>query len=292
MFNQLLLNAIIAGSIYTMIAVGFSLIYSTTKFFHFAHAAVYTSCSYFVYLYTIYYDLPLNAGIALAILSSTLLGMCTELVIYKPLRRKGSSPLVMLLASLGFYIIFQNIVSLVFGDDTKTFASGIITEGMEIFGARITPIQIAIIAVSVFLLLICWALTKYTKMGIAMRAVASDPELAIVSGIDTDKTILFAFTSGSMLAGTAAILTSFDIGMTPTMGMNVLMMGVVAVIVGGVGSIPGAALGGFLLAFAQNFGVWKISSQWQDAIAFIILLLFLLYRPNGFFGKKIRKVEV
>jgi branched-subunit amino acid ABC-type transport system permease component len=198
----------------------------------------------------------------------------------------------MLLASLGFYIIFQNIVSLVFGDDTKTFASGIITEGMEIFGARITPIQIAIIAVSVFLLLICWALTKYTKMGIAMRAVASDPELAIVSGIDTDKTILFAFTSGSMLAGTAAILTSFDIGMTPTMGMNVLMMGVVAVIVGGVGSIPGAALGGFLLAFAQNFGVWKISSQWQDAIAFIILLLFLLYRPNGFFGKKIRKVEV
>jgi branched-chain amino acid transport system permease protein len=122
--------------------------------------------------------------------------------------------------------------------------------------------------------------------------VASDPNLALVSGIDTDKVILFSFALGSALAGAAAILISFDTDMTPTMGMNALMMGVVAVIIGGVGSIPGATLGGFLIAFAQNFGVWKISSQWQDAIAFIILLLFLLYRPNGFFGKKIPKVEV
>lgn len=292
MFNQLLINSIIAGSIYTLIALGFSLIYSTTKFFHFAHAAVYTSCPYFAYLYSAYFGLPLGASIVLAVLSSTVLGMCTEIVVYKPLRQKGSPPLVMLLSSLGLYIILQNIISMVFGDDTKTLRSGIVTEGIEIIGARITPIQIAIIVVSVFLLLICWTLMKYTKMGTAMRAVASDPELALVSGIDTDRTILFAFLLGSMLAGIAAILISFDIDMTPTMGMNALMMGVVAVIIGGVGSIPGAALGGFLLAFAQNFGVWKISSQWQDAIAFIILLVFLLFRPYGFFGKKIRKVEV
>ena len=292
MFNQLLINAIIAGSIYTLIALGFSLIYSTTKFFHFAHAAIYTSCPYFAYLYTTYCGLPLGASIALAILSSTLLGMVTELLIYKPLRRKGSSPLVLLLSSLGLYIILQNIISMAFGDDTKTLRSGKVTEGLEFIGARITPIQIGIIVISVFLLILCWALMKYTKMGTAMRAVASDSELAIVSGIDTDKTILFAFMLGSMLAGIAAILISFDIDMTPTMGMNALMMGVVAVIIGGVGSIPGAALGGFLLAFAQNFGVWKISSQWQDAIAFIILLVFLLFRPYGFFGKKIRKVEV
>jgi len=181
---------------------------------------------------------------------------------------------------------------LFFGDDTKTLRSGIVSEGLELLDGRITPIQIVIIAVSAVLLILCWVLTKYTKMGTAMRAVASDPELAIVSGIDTDTTILFAFMLGSCLAGIAAILISFDIDMTPTMGMNALMMGVVAVIIGGVGSIPGAALGGFLLAFAQNFGVWKISSQWQDAIAFIILLVFLLFRPYGFFGKKIRKVEV
>jgi branched-chain amino acid transport system permease protein len=213
-------------------------------------------------------------------------------IVYRPLRRKGTTPLILLLSSLGIYIVLQNIISMTFGDETKTLRSGIVQEGIEIFGARITPIQITIVIVSMVLLVGCWALMKYAKMGRAMRAVASDPNLALMSGIDTDKVILFAFALGSALAAVAAILISYDIDMTPTMGMNALMMGVVAVIVGGVGSIPGAALGGFLLAFAQNFGVWKISSQWQDAIAFVILLLFLLYRPYGFFGKKIRKVEV
>lgn len=292
MVNQLLLNSIISGSVYTLIALGFSLIYSTTKFFHFAHAAVYTSCPYFAYLFYIILGLPFWTSLCLAILSSTLLGMTIEIVVYKPMRRWGATPLVLLLSSLGLYIVLQNIISMAFGDDTKTLRSGIVTEGIEFLGARITPIQIGIILVSALLLVFCWALMKYTKIGTAMRAVASDSELALVSGIDTDRTILFAFMLGSMLAGIAAILISFDIDMTPTMGMNALMMGVVAVIIGGVGSIPGAALGGFLLAFAQNFGVWKISSQWQDAIAFIILLVFLLFRPYGFFGKKIRKVEV
>jgi branched-chain amino acid transport system permease protein len=218
--------------------------------------------------------------------------MLIELLIYKPLRRKGTTPLILLLASLGIYIVLQNIISMTFGDDTKTLRSGIVREGLEFLGGRITPIQITIILVSILLLIACSALMKYTKIGTAMRAVASDPDLAVISGIDSDRVILFTFALGSALAGVAAILVSFDIDMTPTMGMNALMMGVVAVIIGGVGSIPGAALGGYLLAFAQNFGVWKISSQWQDAIAFIILLIFLLFRPYGFFGKKIRKVEV
>jgi len=292
MFNQLLLNSIIAGSTYTLIALSFSLIYSTTKFFHFAHGAVYTFCPYFAYLFTIILGIPLFISIPLAVASSSIVGVLTELLIYKPLRRKGTTPLILLLASLGIYIVLQNIISMSFGDDTKTLRNGIVREGLEILGARITPIQIAIIIVSMFLLIACWALMRYTKIGTAMRAVASDPDLALVSGIDSDRVILFTFALGSALAGVAAILVSFDIDMTPTMGMNALMMGVVAVIIGGVGSIPGAALGGFLLAFAQNFGVWKISSQWQDAIAFIILLLFLLYRPYGIFGKKIRKVEV
>src|SRR3990172_2662929 len=156
MLNQLFLNSTIAGSIYTLIALGFSLIYSTTKFFHFAHAAVYTSCPYFAYLYTTYCGLPLGASIVLAILSSTFLGMLTELLIYKPLRRKTSPPLVLLLSSLGLYIILQNIISMSFGDDTKTLRSGIVTEGLESIGARITPIQIGIIVVSALLLVACW----------------------------------------------------------------------------------------------------------------------------------------
>jgi len=134
-----------------------------------------------------------------------------------------------------------------------------------ILGARITPVQIAIIIVSLLLVASCFFLLKYTKIGQAMRAVANNAELASVSGIDSDRVILSAFALGSAIAGVAGILVAFDVDMTPTMGMNALMMGVVAVIIGGVGSIPGIALGALLLGMLV--GVWKISSQWQDAIA-------------------------
>ncbi len=292
MLGQLLINAVIATSVYTLIALGFSLIYSTTKFFHFAHGAVYTIGPYFGYLFIKEMGLPAGLGIPLAVIFSAVVGILIEILIYRPLRQKGATSLILLLSSLGIYIILQNLISMIFGDDTKTLRTGAVTEGIEILHGRITPIQIVIILVSVILVFVCWALMKHTKIGSAMRAVSSNDKLALISGIDTDKVILWAFALGSALAGIAAILISFDIDMTPTMGMNALMMGVIAVILGGVGSIPGVALGGLLLALAQNFGIWKISSQWQDVIAFIILLMFLLYRPYGFFGKGITKAKV
>ena len=129
-------------------------------------------------------------------------------------------------------------------------------------------------------------------MGKAMRAVANDPELANISGIDSNRVILLTFAIGSALAGIAGILVALDVDMTPTMGMNALMMGVVAVIIGGVGSIPGVALGALLRGTAQHLGVWEISSKWQDAIAFIILFIFLLLKPEGFLGKKARKEKI
>lgn len=122
--------------------------------------------------------------------------------------------------------------------------------------------------------------------------MANYSELANASGIESDKVILLTFALGSALAGIAGILFALDMDMTPTMGMNALLMGVVAVIIGGVGSIPGIALGALLIGMAQQFGVWKIGSQWQNAIAFVVLLIFLLFRPQGFFGKKIKKVSI
>jgi branched-chain amino acid transport system permease protein len=292
MFIQLILNTTLAASIYTLVAVGFSLIYSTTRFFHFAHGAIYTLGPYFTYLFAFRLGLDLKGSICLAIIASMIVGVLTDFVVYRPLRRKGATALLLLLSSLGIYVIFQNMISLSFGDETRSLRSGIVSEGLDFFGARITPVQVMIILASILLLISSWLLLKFTRVGVALRAVASDPELARVSGIDADRTILIAFAIGSGLAAVAAILISLDIDMTPTMGMNALFMGLIAVIIGGVGSIPGAALGGVLLAFAQNFGIWKISSRWQDAIAFIILVLFLFCRPHGFFGKKIKKVEV
>jgi len=241
------------------------------------------------FLLTKWLSLPLLISITLAVLFSTVLGCLIEGFVYRPLTRKVASPLVLLLASLGVYIVLQNLISITFGDDTKSIRVGPIVEGLNVFGSKITLIQILIVCVSVISVSAVALLLRKTKIGKAMRATASNPELAKVSGIDTDRIILWSFALGSALAGVAGILMALDVDMIPTMGMNALMMGIVAVLIGGVGSIAGVALGALLLGMAQHLGVLYISSQWQDAIAFVILLAFLLFKPEGFMGKKIRK---
>ncbi len=292
MYIQICINAIISFSAYFLVAIGFTIIYSIQKFFHFTHAIIYTLGAYFTFLFSQLFGLSLLTSIPLAILSACLLGCLIELIIYKPLRRKKSSSLILLLASLGIYIVLQNVISMILGDDTKSIRTWPVVEGINIFGARITPVQIIIIVSSIVLLLLTSSFLHYSRIGSAMRAVANDPELANISGINSDKVIITSFAIGSTLAGIAGILVSLDVDMTPTMGMNALMMGVVAMIIGGAGSIRGIVLGSLLLALAQNLGVWYISSQWQDAIAFAVLLIFLLFKPEGFLGKKLKKAEV
>jgi branched-chain amino acid transport system permease protein len=291
MLAQLFVNGLIAGSIYALVALGFGLIYSTTRFFHFAHGAVYTAGAYLAYSGWLL-GLSPPIAITLAVIGTCILGALLEMGVFRPLRRKGASSLILLLASLGLLIVIQNAISFIFGDDTKTMRGSVVTEGLSVFGARVTPIQISIIAVSVLLSTLCWVFIKYSNKGKAMSAVANDPELARIVGVQSDQVILFAFVLGSALAAIASILISFDTDMTPMMGFNALLMGVVAAIVGGIGSIPGALLGGLFVGMAQHIGVWKLPTHWQDAIVFVILIAFLLFRPQGFLGKSLKKAGV
>ena len=290
--NQIIINIIIACSIYTLVAIGFALIYQTTRFFHFAHAVIFTSGAYFAFLFNQIFGWSYYAAIPAAVFLSLFLGVLIEFFIYKPLRRKKASPIILLLASLGIYIVLQNLISLFFGDDTKSIRTWEVKEGINIAGAYITPVQIIIVSSSLLLVGVVAVYLSRTKTGKAMRAVANSQELSNFSGIKSDKIILISFAIGSALAGVAGILVELDVDMTPTMGMNMLLMGVVVMIVGGVGSIWGIVLGSLLLATAQNLAVWYISSQWMDASAFALLLVFLLFKPEGFLGKKIRKAEV
>jgi len=292
MAAQLVLNGFLAGSVYALVALGFGLIYRVTKFFHFAHGAVYAAGAYLAFALAALAGLPLPVAFPGAVAGATLLGMGMEWAVYRPLRKRRSSSLVLLLASLGLYTVLQNVISLGFGDDTKTLRTWPVREGLAILGARVTPIQVAIFCASLCLFAATWAVVSRTRVGKALRAVANDPELALVSGIDSDRVILWAFGIGSGLAAVAGILVSLDVDMTPTMGMNALMMGVVALIIGGANSLPGAALGALLLGLAQHLGVWKIPSEWQDSIAFGVLLVFLLFRPQGMLGRKVRTASV
>ena len=291
-FLQLLLNSIVTFGYITIIAVGFALIFRVNRFFHFAHGIVITTGAFVTFLFSIRIGLPLSVSILLGIVITVLLGCLIELGVYRHLRKKKAGALILLLASLGIYILLQNIISIAFGDETRSIRTSAVQEGLSFLGARITPIQIVTVGVSIVLVIALSVFLKKSKIGISMRAVANDPMLADVSGINSDRIILCAFAIGSGLAAIAGILVALDVDMTPTMGMNVLMMGVVAVIIGGVDSIPGIALGALLLALAQQFGAWYIGSQWQDAIAFVILVLFLLFKPEGFFGKKIKSAIV
>lgn len=289
---QIIINIIIAWSIYTLVAIGFALIYQTTRFFHFAHAIIFTSGAYFAFLFNQILGWSYYTAIPAAIILALFVGSLMEITIYKHLRKKKASSIILLLASLGIYIVLQNLISLFFGDDTKSIRSWEVREGINVFGAYITPVQIIIIVTSIVLVILVAVYLRLAKTGKAMRIVSSDSELANISGIKSDRIILIAFAIGSALAGIAGILFALDVDMTPTRGMNMLLMGVVAMIIGGVGSVWGIVLGSLLLATAQNLAVWFISSQWMDASAFLLLLIFLLFKPEGFMGKKIRKAEV
>jgi len=289
---QYVINAILTASMFMLVGMGFALVFRVTRFFHFAHAVVFTGGAYLTYSFTQWQVIPLWCSVVLGMVFSAVIGCLMEICIYRPLRKKGSGQLVLLLASLGVYILLQNIISMGFGDATKSIRMGVVQEGLNVLGGRITPIQIVTICVSIVLVVALSIFLKKTPIGKSMRAVANDSELASICGIASDRVILWAFAIGSALAGLAGILVALDVDMTPTMGMNALMMGVVAVIVGGVGSIPGIALAALLLGMAQHFGAWFIGSQWQDAIAFIVLIVFLLFRPEGFMGNKVKAATV
>jgi branched-chain amino acid transport system permease protein len=291
MLPQLLINGLVAGSAYALMAVSFGLIYGTTRFFHFAHGAVYAIAAYAAYFAVVALHLPLGLAAALAIVFAAGVGIFLEVSVYKPLRRRGAGPASLLLASLGLFIVLQNGISLLFGDDTKAIQTGA-TASLAFGGALITPIQIVTVAASLVACLALWGGLRFTSIGRAARAVADDADLCRIVGISVERTIIAAFATGSAIAALAAILAALDTDLRPSMGFNALLMGVVAAIVGGIGSIPGALMGGLVLGLAQHLGVWKLSTEWQDAIAFCVLIIFLVFRPQGFFGLALRRTAV
>lgn len=292
MLSQLVLNGIIAGSAYALLALGFGLIYSVTRFFHFAHGGIYTIAAYATFLAVAQLGLSLPVAIVFAIGLSAALGAAIDFSVYRPLRIRKAQSTVFLLASLGLFILIQNSISIMFGDDTKSIRHGLVSEGVSILGARITPIQIVIVAVSVALCFLTWLALHATPMGRVVRAVSNDAELAKVVGVNSDRVIVSVFAIGSVLGGVAAILRSLDSDMTPTIGFEALLMGVVAMIIGGVGSVSGALLGGLFVGLVRNLGVWKLPTEWQDAIVFVVLIAFLLFRPQGFLGRRLRNSAI
>lgn len=281
---QLLVNGLIAGSIYALVASGFSLIYATNKFVHFAHGTTVTVSAYFMFALFSQLGVPFYVAAVMTIIGAGALGWLMYAALYRPLKQRGSSNAILLVASIGLMILLENLMLLIFGADVKTLNFIEVRKGIEIGGAVITPLQIVIIAISVLLLISLWILTKKTKFGMTMRAVSDHPELARISGINADKAAAQSFMLGSSIAGLAAILIALEQNIEPVMGTGLIIKGFTGAIIGGITSLPGAVLGSYILGLAENFGIWWLPSGYKDAIAFVLLFVFLLWRPAGILG--------
>jgi branched-chain amino acid transport system permease protein len=281
-FFQLLLNGLSAGALYALVAIGFNLIYGTTKFFNLTHGSMLAVGAYCVAFLAdelgVNLVLAIIAGVALAGAS----GYAIEKSIYRPLRRRKASNMVLLVASLGALTAIQAAIAMLFTSEFRALAGGGSPQAThEILGGVVTGTQIIIFFAALASAGGIALLLKYTTLGKAITAVSDDEEVAAVVGIDTSRIIAIVFIIGSGLAGLAGILVGLDNGVDPAMGLNLLLKGVIACVVGGIGSLSGAVLGAFLLGLIENFGIWKIPGVWKDAIAFGVLILFLLVRPQG-----------
>jgi branched-chain amino acid transport system permease protein len=299
--QQLLANGIIAGAIYALVGLGFALVYRTVRFFHFAHGAVYAVGAYAAYaamqLMSPRVDELMSLGVGglvsswiVAVAVAAVVGVGIDRLVYLPLRRRKAPALILLIASFGAFIFLQNLLQLIFGAQILTMRTGPVKEGHHVLGAVITDTQIAVMATAVVVLIGLWVLERWTRLGKETRAVSDDGLASSVVGINPERVILWAFILGSALAGLAGILISYETNIEPTMGFNALLKGIIATIIGGIGSIPGAALGGLLLGLAENLGIWKLPAMWKDTIAFALLIIFLLLRPQGILGKKPERV--
>lgn len=285
-FLQLFFNGLIAGSIYALVASGFSMIYSTNRFMHFAHGATITVSAYLVYTLFDIIGIHFYLASILTIILAGVLGWLMHRLLFKPLKDKGSSAAALLIASVGLMILLENLMLLIFGAGAKSLNFIKVAKGLEIFGAIITPLQLVIVSTSLILLISLWLFVKKSKLGRTMRAVSDNPELAAVSGINTHRIHSWSFVIGSSLAGLAAILIALEQNIEPTMGMVLIVAGFTGAIIGGVKSLPGAVLGSYLLGLVENFGIWYLPSGFRSAIAFVLLFIFLLWMPNGILGLK------
>lgn len=284
---QLTANSIIAGATYALIALGFNLIYGTTKFFNLAHGVVAAAGAYAVFALISVYALPIGiwpAGI-LGVVAAGTVGWGLNALVYAPLRARKASPMVLMVASLGAFTVIQAGLAMLFTSQFQSLSRGGGSGAFEVWGAIITHTQALIILASILIAVGLVLMMRRTLFGKAVAAIQDDEEVARIVGIDTDAIIGKIFFIGSGIAGIAGILIGLDTGIEPTMGMNLLLKGTIASIVGGVGSIMGGFFGAFILGFAENFGIWKISGEWKDAIAFALLIIFLIFRPQGIFRK-------
>ena len=287
-FITYLINGISLGSIYAIIALGYTMVYGIAKMLNFAHGDVIMIGCYVVF--TCMSGMGLNpfVSVTLAVIVCTVLGMVIEKVAYKPLRK--ATPLAVLITAIGVSYLLQNIALLVFGADTKSFTSVVPLSNISVGGITITGVTVVAVAACIIIMIALMFFIKKTKAGQAMLAVSEDKDAAQLMGVNVNGTISLTFAIGSGLAAIAGVLLcSAYPTLTPYTGSMPGIKAFTAAVFGGIGSIPGAFIGGILLGIIEILSKAYISSQLADAIVFAVLIIVLLVKPTGILGKPIHE---
>lgn len=289
-FLSYLINGISLGSIYAIIALGYTMVYGIARMLNFAHGDIIMVGGFAIFTIVSTLGLPPLLGILVAVVVCTVLGVTIERVAYRPLR--GASSLAVLITAIGVSYLLQNVALLIFGSNARQFTSVVTLPNLKLADGALTISSVTIVTI-ISCIVIMIGLTSFinkTKVGQAMLAVSEDNGAATLMGIDVNRTIAITFAIGSALAAIAgALLCSTYPSLTPYTGSMPGIKAFVAAVFGGIGSIPGALIGGILLGVIENLSKAYISSQLSDAIVFSVLIIVLLVRPTGILGRKINE---
>mgnify|MGYP000188163610 FL=1 len=287
-FITYLINGISLGSIYAIIALGYTMVYGIAKMLNFAHGDVIMIGCYVVFMTMSGMNMNPLLSVILAVVVCTVLGVIIEKVAYKPLRK--ASPLAVLITAIGVSYLLQNIALLIFGADTKSFSSVVPLQNIKIGGITITGVTVVAVLACIVIMIGLMIFIKKTKAGQAMLAVSEDKDAAQLMGVNVNGTISLTFAIGSGLAAIAGVLLcSAYPTLTPYTGAMPGIKAFTAAVFGGIGSIPGALIGGILLGVIEILGRAYISSQLSDAIVFAVLIIVLLVKPSGILGKQVHE---
>ena len=286
---QQLVNGLAVGSIYALIALGYTMVYGTIKLINFAHGDVYMMGAFIGYFAVMVLKLNVFLALLVAMVDCAVLGVVIERVAYKPLRK--STRVAALITAIGVSYLLENVMSYFFGAESRPFPSDFGTETFTLFGdVSVNGKQILIFGITVLLMALLQFIVRYTKMGKAMRAVAVDEQAAQLMGIDVDGVISFTFALGSALAGIAGVLVGVYYNtISTTMGITVGLKAFVAAVLGGIGSIPGAMVGGYLIGLLETMVSFFGYSPYRDGVVYFLLFIILIVLPAGLFGKNVRE---
>lgn len=286
-FSQILVNGVIAGIAFGLLGLSFGVIYSTTQILHFAHGVVFAACAYVLFFLYQRWDVTLPVAAVATVVAGGGLGLVFYQALYRPFLVRRASGLVLMMASMVAFVLIENGIAIVFGNDSQVVSKWAVREGLTLAGIVVTPLQIASVAVIVPVGALTIAMLKWTRLGKALRAYAGDPFMAQVIGVNTVGLDRFVFAFGSALTAVAAIFVALDTGIRPDMGLSAVLIAMIAAIIGGLRSLWSGLLGGLLIGLAQNMSVVMLDPKWQNLITFSILLAFLVFRPMGLIGRRV-----